>query len=111
LHAIPADGIKRIVVSHRTQEDRTNIVRGVWFYDDADNVLMELNDSYSAAEKDTITETELTLNDGERVIGVRGDTSNISVESSYLGYWRDLEFLVSDGVVDRVLEVGNEIKA
>jgi len=83
---------------------------GMWFYDDNEDLLMELNyglDSTGTNDKRTILETELTLNEGERIIGVRGDTSNESVADAYVGYWMDLQFLVSDGTVDRVLKVGN----
>lgn len=82
---------------------------GMWFYDDNEDLLMELNyglDSTGTNEKRTILETELTLNEGERIIGVRGDTS-FENTSAYVGYWMALQFLVSDGTVDRILDVGN----
>lgn len=81
----------------------------MWFYDDNEDLLMELNyglDSTGTNDNRTIIETELTLNEGERIIGVRGDTSFENYEA-YVGYWMALQFLVSDGTVDRVLDVGN----
>jgi hypothetical protein len=107
---LPADGIRRIEVSHRSEEDSSYIVRGIWMYDAADELIFEFNRS-DTDSKDGVEMLEFDLNEGERIIGIRGDTSNEFLRDgeteSYFGYWKDLEFLVSDGSVDRSLTVNN----
>jgi len=108
-HSLPADGITRVVVATRhSNEDETwaKIITGIWMYDAADELIMEFNkslDESNSNEKRTIIETEFVLNEGERIIGMRGDDTNESVTDEYTGYWMALEFLVSDGTIDRVL--------
>lgn len=100
----PADGIRAVRVTFRP-EGSSKIVRGMWFLGENDEVIYQLDaDTYEDLKvKDSFEETTVTLNDGERIIGVRGETSNDF--KGKLGYWRDLQFLVSDGVSDRVLTV------
>jgi hypothetical protein len=108
-HSLPADGIRRVVVATRhsnASEDWAKIVTGIWMYDDADELIMEFNkslDESNSNENRTITSKEFILNEGERIIGIRGDDTNESVDDEYTGFWMALEFLVSDGPIDRVL--------
>ena len=51
---LPADGIRRIEVSHRSEEDSSYIVRGIWMYDAADELLFEFN-KYKTDAKDGIS--------------------------------------------------------
>lgn len=72
------------------------MVRGLWLYGEDNKVLFE--PKYGAWDKDYaawIHEVEFTLNEGERIVGVRGNTETNSKSST--GYWKELEFLLSDG--------------
>jgi len=51
---LPADGIRRIVVSHNDKESENYVVRGIWMYDAADELLFEFN-KYKTDAKDGIS--------------------------------------------------------
>lgn len=46
---------------------------------------------------------------GTRIVGVRGDISHEFVDGendeTIRGFWKDLDFLISDGVTDSVIDI------
>lgn len=62
-----------------------------------------------ADKSDNLTYHYATIDSGSRIVGVRGDISheyvNNSIDETLKGYWKDLDFLITDGVTDSVIDI------
>jgi len=103
MHEIPADGISSIAVY--TKEEEGAPVVSLTFRNSEYQEIVSFRNAEEAKQDYDLYLRYLYLNEGERIIGVRGNESTEMPETGYRGYWKNLQFLVSDGTVDRVLQV------
>lgn len=93
---MPLDSVRHIKMQWIAKHE--NNLRGIIFYDGDMNELLNSGDLYDE-DSDEIFSDYIDLEEGQRIIGLRADTSYDWTDGSGSlrdGYWRNLQFLISN---------------